>query len=539
MSRFYLYADEASHRLLSGSEQKIIAIGSDFGYGNFGDVLQHINALKAVKKGGRFSTVSVMAANAISHEGFPAWVPSAYSTDAVVFVAEYPLILSDDDPKLHLVGEIRNVAGVHLYGGGFLNRMWGDYVLSVVEFFLKQDAEIPYLVSGQQITSPYQQRVLEHIKAFEPRLFGVRDEPSRQLLQDVGFDADYSFDDATEALSNLTRTVGLQRGKGVFMHLNSSDYTANQSLRVGIGRELAMLAGCPAARNGLTVFQAFRDTRQDVFDSTETIKRLDCFFPFHEVKLIDLVGLLFDRSDASSSRTFLGELGYSCSYHVALWLQLSGVPCWLRSSNPFYDQKSRALQVTQDLEEFIKEPKLADHRLNLERREAWSEILQSELNTLRDSENVCKFASDAPGPAPWRFFYKGKPTLREQLNESEKSVSWQRNRADVAERDLGIARGENGELHGRVEALTAQLTEVGDEANRQRERADVAERDLGIAGGEIGELHGRVEALSEQLNTILASRSWRLTRGLRVMGRLLRGQFTPVLQALRSAKRND
>lgn len=500
MSRFYIYANENSLRVLSGSEQKIIAIGGDFGYGNFGDVLQHINALKAIKRCGRFNTVSVMAANAISHQGFPEWVLPACSTDAVVFCAEYPLILSDDDPKLQLVSEIKNVAGVHLYGGGFLNHMWGDYVLSVVEHFLTQSKDIAYWVSGQQITSPYQTRVLEHINTFTPRLFGVRDEISQQLLLDAGFDADYSFDDATEALIALTEKVGLRQGKGLFMHLNSSDYTANQSLQHGLGSQLSLLSDSSASENGITVFQAFRDTRDDVFDTTETIKQLDYLFPFHDARLVDLVGLLFDTPGKSLSPALQGEFGYSCSYHVALWLQLSGIPCWLRSSNTFYDQKSRALQVTQDLEEFIRKPKLADHRFNLERRKAWTEKLQAFLNQLPVVENACTFTDDGLGPAPWPFFYKGKPSQLERLKELETSVRWQRDRADVAER----------ELQGRVEALTAQLTEVGNEAHQQRDRADVAER----------ELQGRLGVLI-------------LTRGLRAMRRLLRGVITPVLNGFR------
>jgi hypothetical protein len=50
MSSLYFYADDASQKILAGDAQKIISIGSDFGYGNFGDVLQHINALRAIKK---------------------------------------------------------------------------------------------------------------------------------------------------------------------------------------------------------------------------------------------------------------------------------------------------------------------------------------------------------------------------------------------------------------------------------------------------------------------------------------------------------
>jgi hypothetical protein len=533
MSNIFLYADESSQKVLAGESQKIISIGSDFGYGNFGDVLQHINALRAIKSSGRHDTISVLAANAISSQSFPSFVPSAYKTDAVVFVADYPLVLSGSDPKLNLVGEIRNVAGLCLYGGGFLNAMWGNFVLTVVEYFLHRVKSINYWVSGQQITSPFETRVVEHIKAFRPKLFGVRDEVSAQLLLDQGFASDFSFDDSTEALAGLAYRLSIRRGQGLALHLNSSDYTANTSLEIGLGRELASVAGHGAANHEVTVFQAFRDIRQDVFDTSETIKRLDYLFPFHNHRTIDLVGLLFSQSAGKDTITLDLEFGYSCSYHVALLLQLAGIPCWLRSSNTFYDQKSRALQVTQGLEEFLGSPKLADHSFNLERRLAWNEKLHLHLQGIEPVANCLRFEKIEDGPAPWSFYYKGRPTLQERLSEAEKANQWHRERAEGAERDLGLVRGENAELHGRVEALSAQLTEIGDEAHRQRERAEGAERDLGLIRGEDAELHGRVEALSTQLSAILASRSWRLTRGLRVLGRLFRGEFGLVLSTLR------
>lgn len=560
MGKFYLYADESSLDVLSSAEQKLILIGGDFGYGNFGDVLQHLNAIRLVKGAERYRTVSVMAANAISFAEFPAWARTVYGTDAIIFVAEYPLIFGEDGPSLNPVGEIRNTAALHLYGGGFLNHMWGDYVISVVEYFLGLAEGLPYFVSGQQITPPFQERVLDHIRSYTPDLFGVRDEQSRQVLGEQGYDAHFSFDDATEALIALAQGVSLQCGNGLVMHLNSSDYTANRSLRRALGYELRTLASCDAAGKGVTVFQAFRDVRQDVLDATETIKQLEGSYPFHDVRLIDLVGLVLDSPASSGPRLAISAgLGYSCSYHVALWLQLAGIPCWLRSSNSFYDQKSRALQVTQGLEEFIRSPRLADHRFNLERRADWRVKLLDKLTLLDVPDRVSRVPSAQDGPAPWPFFYKGRPTLQEKLRDAEREMQWQRERMEVADHDLGLARSEIGELHGRVESLTDQLTAVGDEAYRQRERAEIAEYDLGTAQDEIGALRARVESLTEQLtevgdevhrqreqaelvrdelqkkiDSLLASRSWVFSRVFRVMARIFRGEWAPVMNAVKA-----
>jgi hypothetical protein len=493
VSRIYLYADHASREVLLNDLQKFVLIGGDFGYGNFGDVLQHINSLNTTKLAKSYATVSVFAANAIGFADYPAWIRQSYGADAIVFVSEYPLILDERSPSLALVGEIRNLAALHLYGGGFLNSMWGDFVLGITEFFLRLAPHAAYVVSGQQVTPPYQTRVLEHIKNFKPKLFGVRDEQSQRWLREAGFTSDFSFDDATEALQGLTEALPLQRGVGLLMHVNASDYTANDSLTHGLGYEMQKLKSSRWGQGDITLFQAFRDPRHEVCDARETLKNLDVAFPFTDLRLIELATLVYDGQQADVARPIVGEIGYSCSYHVALWLQLAGIPCWLRSSNPFYDQKSRALQVTQELDSFLAEPRLADHRANLERRVAWNEKLRSIILQIPEANSSCKLTDDGKGPAPWAFFYKGQPTLQEKLSEAQKSDRWQCDRAEDAERDLDKARSEAVELHGRIEALTGQLT------------------------------------------SILSSRSWRLTRGLRGLARLMRGEVGLVRDGLRRA----
>lgn len=579
MSSIYFYADEASRNILSSERQKFLCIGSDFGYGNFGDVLQHVTSLRAAKKTKRFATVSIMAANAIGSREFPKAIRRNYDADAIIFASEHPLILNDSSPQLEPIEAIRNLAAIHLYGGGFLNNMWGDYVLGIAEHLLRSAPDAGYLVSGQQVTAPYQRRVVEHINEFKPALFGVRDELSQRLLREGGANPDFSFDDATEALLDLTNDLLVQRGNGLLMHVNASDYTAHDGLVLGIGYELHQLKTSRWGQDGATLFQAFRDPRHEVCDARETIKRLDADFPFIDLRLIELASLVYGGHQHDLTQPIIGDIGYSCSYHVALWLQLAGIPCWLRSSNPFYDQKARALQVTQELDSFLVDPRLADHRSNLERREAWNEKLHSFMLQIPEVFNTCTFTHDDKGPAPWPFFYKGKPTLQERLLETEKSDRWQRDRAENSERDLGMARATLDQLHGRVEALTGQLTEVGNQAHRQRTRAERLEGDLGMARVALDQLQGRVEALTEQLTevgdqahrhlyraesserdlgiaraeidqlhdrigiltghlaSIHHSKSWRLTRGLRVIGRVFRGEFGLVRDGLRRALR--
>jgi hypothetical protein len=529
----YLYADEASREILSNDLQKIALIGGDTGNTNFGDVLQTINSISIAKHSKRFATVCIMAVHAIAFKEFPACSKEHYGADAVVFVADYPLTLDDCSPCIKLVGDIRNLAVIHLYGGGFLNNMWGDYVLGIAEYFLRLVPDAAYLVSGQQVVPPYQSRVVEHINNFQPKLFGVRDELSQRWLREEGFNADFSFDDATESLLDLTKTLPLQPGAGLLMHVNPSDHNANDALALGLRYEVQKLKSSRWAQDGITLFQALPDPRHEVCDARETLKKLDAAFPRTDLRLIELASLVCACKKAHAANPIFGEIGYSCSYHVTLWLQLAGIPCWLSKSNYFYDQNSTGLQITQKLESFLEEPRPADHRSNLERRTAWNEKLQSILLQLPDAINHCTLTDAGNGPAPWAFAFKGRPTPDEKLDKAEKSERLHRARAKGAEHDLAWLRSENAELHGRLEALSAQLTEVGDEAHRQRGRAEAAEHDLASLGSETAELRGRVEVLSAQLSTMIASRSWNLTRALRVLGRLFRGEFGVVQSSLR------
>lgn len=552
MSALYIYATPNCLDILSNSQEKIILIGSDFGYGNFGDILQHTNTVlhsKAQYEG--CATISVMAANAIERIGYPEWLQQCYGVDAILFVSEHPLALDAASPALVLVHEIHNVAALHLYGGGFLNHMWGDYILNVASYFLRLAPEIHYFVSGQQITAPYHHRVLEHIKEFQPKAFAVRDDLSQNWLKDIGYSSDFSFDDATEALVSFTNSVQLQKGSGVLVHLNSSNYTSDKPPEQDICNDLFLLRRTVGFQE-LTLTQAYRDPRHEVLDTTETIKKFGSLLPFHDARLLDLVGLIFSNRQRESIQPVQAGIGYSCSYHVALWLQLAGIPCWLRSENAFYSQKSRALQVTQTFDEFISNPKLADHRLNLERRSVWLERLSGLFQEIPRQKNILKltYPSDC---SPIPFIFKGRTKqsevhalesaavqeLKSSINSLsnnfslvEKQISQKLSEAEeqkkyIAEqfhamREVVLIEGqakhnallkesqekqnqllnENKVLNDRLHAVLQQSTDIGQDAHKLQYRNHETDALLKGALAENTILNSRIEAMSIQITDI-------------------------------------
>jgi len=478
-SRFYLYADAQSIALLEEPAEKILLVGSDFGYGNFGDILQHTNSISFHHGLGRFRTVSIMAANAIGDCNFPDFVRTAYGCDAVVFVSEFPLDLAGEKLPLKPIPSIRNASALHLYGGGFLNDKWGDFVLGITEYLLRTLRISTYAVSGQQVTRPYESRVVQHVDSFRPILFGVRDSLSQQWLNEAGYRADFSFDDAVESMLSLSVRFPVRQGEGLLLHLNVSDYTDNGFDNTTLLAELEMLATHGSSWHGATVLQAYADQRGEVSDSRETIKLLERAFPFYDYRLMELTALAYQPVKILQT-SLHGELGYSCSYHVALWLQLAGIPCWLRGSNSFYQQKTTALQVHQDLNSFLSDPYLADHSTNLERRAQWQEALGKVLLDAPESSFVCEL-SQPEKSTRLLFRFKGTPTLLQ--------------RAEAAEALLQKCDAEQRGLREQNMALNAQLTEVGAIAHEYRLHAEDV----------------------QQLHSLLASKSWKITRPLRAI----------------------
>jgi len=490
-SRLYLYADVASLSVLEGGGEKVFLVGGCFGNQNFGDILQLKNTAKFYRQLGRFNSVAVFNAYDIGDFQFPGFACQAFGVDAVVFVSSLPLSGLDVGAGLLPVRIVRHVEALHLYGGGFLNNMWGDSVFNITEHFLELLKPPTYVVSGQQITPPFESRVLQHIQAYQPILFSVRDGFSEKLLAGKGYKSEYSFDDATEALLQLTDKFSLKRAPGLLLHINSSDYTANVTSDQGLVSELKALAVSSDIHNKVTVFQAFADQRIEIVDTRESIKQLERFFPFTDYRFVELAFLACGLG-TRPIEPFQGDFGYSCSYHFALWLQLSGIPCWLRVSNPYYWQKAAALQVKQDFVSYLRDPCLADHTSNLDQRQKWLMQLSHVISDAPSEHRVCEIVDSGNVSSPWRF--------------------------------KGNASSESREV---PDQLAARVGELGTELQVERQRAERAE----LASLELA---NRLEQMQNDLTqarlhnqSLLQSSSWRLTGPLRFIARMLRNEVAP------------
>jgi hypothetical protein len=463
-AEFHLYVKAEQKPVLESAEHKTFLLGGDFGYGNFGDILQCCNTIAFHRSVSQSKIVAVLAVEAITDEDFVHRASNRYDVDAVIYISRTPWQFNELCP----VNTIRNAGLVHFYGGGLINVLWGPYVLKVASYLLERLRPTGYVISGQQVSAPLQFALIDHCRVFQPLLVGVRDSSSQALMEKAGLEASFTFDDASESLLSLARRLPLLCDRGLLTHLNLSVYTRNLSSDPTLRAELKKLAAAPEARDGLTVVQAFASRQFDVCDSFESIKQLATDFPFHDYRLLDLVRLIDSGCDILST-PIKAAIGYSCSYHVALWLQLAGIPCWLRSGSSFYSQKQDALQVSQSLGQFLASPHLADHRESLERRQGWLENLERTLHDLPLASGLSEPAVPQPGNAP-AWTYRGKATRMARMAEL-----------------VDAQRAELGDFSERVVALSRSTTRLGSELHERNHAFWLLEQERDRFGRELHE----------------------------------------------------
>lgn len=483
--QFYLYADNESAELLAAARPKALLIGSDFGYGNFGDVLQHLGAVKLVRAWTDLAVVSLFMLEALSRQVDAASLRKSYGVDALLFASEAP-IKPDEAARLglRLTHVVCNVSFVYLYGGGYLNEMWGDSVLQPAEQFLGQLVDVPYVISGQQLSAGFVQQTREHVEKFRPRLVGMRDSASLDRAIAGGMPADFSFDDAVEQLLELHRKLDLREGDGAFLHLNTSGYTGNDAALAEMAAHLRLVATRVGSSGHPVLFQAFQDAREAVVDSIETVKRLETGFPFSDIETALLVRAILGDEDSGAPRVLTGRFGYSSSYHVTLWLQLRGIPCWLRGSNKYYEQKRKALDIEGRFEDFLERMQCPDHGENLRARALWLDKLQQVMVSIKPATNRIEWELPDDGVPTRQFHFKGEPRFEQQVREAWKAYE--------------DGQHEITRLGAALEDASARLTAAEASLAANRSETDILRVRLEEHASERASLLSRIEATAEE-----------------------------------------
>jgi len=383
------YGDRASRSLLDSSEEKVLLVGGYGGYANFGDILQLKGALAWHRSHHPVVPVPVLAASAIPDGGFVERVRRWFGVKALLFHS--PARLVPPPPGLEEIEAPPPIRFLHVYGGGFLNRYWGAYMLALIENLVGDFRVRHYVLSGQQIGEEMQAVLAEHLRRCPPNLAGARDEASLRLLEACGVPFAFSFDDALEPLDRLARTRA-DRGEddaALLLHVSLTYYAWDGDPRSGM-RELAAvlevlrdhLRRADAARGRPVVLvQAYEDRRPfGCRGSLSVVREMEEVFPFAEYRVVNLarVALELDSEDSPPRRMIPpARLAVVGSYHCALLCGVLGVPCYLQAHNAYYRQKRLGLGLGETaLEDFLKRPKRLDLREPRRRRAAWQEKLR-------------------------------------------------------------------------------------------------------------------------------------------------------------------
>lgn len=239
----------------------------------------------------------------------------------------------------------------YLYGGGYLNGLWGDRKLAMMraaEAVLAkgEPREVRRVGSGLQADAAWLDGLSAEdtafLRAFE--ILGTRDPRSGEVL--AGFGAAIvpeSGDDAIAALGRLPAAKPPGAGPlRVNLHFTDHDWVTDEAdSLLGFCAELLDRLGEHSGRPlDAQPLIAYLDPRVDERPAAE---RLAAALSERGVEVREPLVLRPAGLEAAAAE--LGEASFTvaCSYHVALTSLMLGLPTLAVSHNPFYEQKTAGL----------------------------------------------------------------------------------------------------------------------------------------------------------------------------------------------------
>ncbi len=449
MNKTYIYTDEKTINFVNNDVEKIILIGSDFGYSNFGDILQLKGSIDFHKKNTNLQPILVFHIPVISNKNFIQTMRKMYGVEGILFVTYAPLSFDNIDFELKLLEQTNNINALHMFGGGFLNSYWGNFVLDIVEDFIDAFKIDNYIISGQQIEKSFAERVKEHIEICKPMIIGARDFDSKHYLENIGVNCYYSFDDAVEKLLDIVRKVPKNDSNCVFGHINISSYTDGDVMLNTIIDNFRILKK-KFPNHSLNLINAFNDKRHIVRDTLVSLVQSEYTFPYDCYSIINGSNLAYQGSIDDMS-LLNAKIAISSSYHVTMLMHFLGTPCWLISNNEYYDQKRNALEIHGSIEDFLDVPYIPSYDKKFHYRKEWNALLLEVCNKFNKNIKQKHTLSYNDGKKEsFRFKTDEIASIYDLWGQQEKSIN--------LENLLALEKEKIGRLeHSRSWKITAPL----------------------------------------------------------------------------------
>lgn len=504
-----LFGTAATVEAVQRARAILILVGGYDGSGNYGDVVQFD---ATVELAGRLGP-SILALPVLERQYLSGHELLSEGSDLPALFFDPGDEGRHDDVLLPVAAPVDLAfGGSYLYGGGYLNRLWGPRKLAMLdeaEALLDAGGAKPScrLSSGLQVEPDWVGELAanDRMSAVGSLEFlGGRDSSSQRALAalDIGVPAVNTGDDAVGLLGRLPAGDTPANGDGTIqlnLHFAEHDWVTERPQAMidfysGFVTELARLGNRPVVAQPVV---AYLDGR---IDERSAAKRLAEACAAAGIEAVEPLVLRSRGLSDAAPRLRRGTLTLSCSYHVALTSLMLEVPALLLGDNPYYEQKAAGLR-----EDFALPPTF---------------VASAAANPVATAGEIAALLL-ADGP---------DEENRERLTAAVERV--RRRRAAVEVELLGrLGRAAMTALDERVRALDERLRSRSAEpaelqmrlATLQSEaeelRSQVEESPL-EAELRVQDAESRAEAAEATLATLLGSRSWRMAAPLRRLGAL-------------------
>jgi len=414
MLHFYILPGNNQKLNTHQHNQVVLLVGGYNGYYfNFGDLLQLKGAINWYKRENPNSLILPLIHLApVPDKAFMDELFSFFETSDFVFYA-----FEEEDFKekifklslepLRLPTKLPTI-NFHIYGGGFFNRFWGNFMLKVIEGVLNNFPVDHYVISGQQIDQKFAPILAEHFRKYQPDIIGCRDPLSIEILSKHGISAHFSSDDSFEELLEATKKLSNSQNVSdqrysFALNLNLSYYVfltfyqeekpvptqVDETLLERFDNLLNLLLS-KVKNKGIPIFvDSYLTRKTEVQNMWVSIKQSLITKYFPQFIGVDLAGaLLRGELNLAGSVLCFAPFFIATSYHTAFFGKMLGIPTYLMAFNEYYFQKQSGLEIKQrTLEEFLDESReiiLKEQEENIktheEARSKWLKELKEALS---------------------------------------------------------------------------------------------------------------------------------------------------------------
>lgn len=260
------------------------------------------------------------------------------------------------DSQLRLLDRVE-IDFFHVYGGGFLNPYWGKNKIEIIERTINFFKTKKYFITGQQISEEFLPYLKNHLDIYKPDILAVRDRHSLELCRDCEIDVFFSFDDSTEYLSLIKKSIDDElilvkdNKKTLFLHLNLSYYVLKEESEIWSYRE--KIKDIISRAENLYLVKTYHSYNTEVKDTLRAVDYIYLTMEKPKGKYLDLVTVLINEDFTflkKSINNIYNSLAISNSYHTAFFFAFLGIPSYLLKINPYYEQKGKEIFEDIDLE---------------------------------------------------------------------------------------------------------------------------------------------------------------------------------------------